>query len=73
LREKLAAVLIIPFSWGSQLDGEKPSTTYFFTVILDHIVRRVAQIKGFRGIENKKIPTKMIKNKLRSNLRDAKQ
>jgi hypothetical protein len=26
LREKLAAVLIIPFSWGSQLDGEKPST-----------------------------------------------
>jgi hypothetical protein len=26
LREKLAAVLIIPSSWGSQLDGEKPST-----------------------------------------------
>jgi hypothetical protein len=26
LREKLAVVLIIPFSWGSQLDGEKPST-----------------------------------------------
>jgi hypothetical protein len=22
LREKLAAVLIIPFSWGSQLDGD---------------------------------------------------
>jgi hypothetical protein len=26
LREKLAAVLIIPFSWGFQLNGEKPST-----------------------------------------------
>jgi hypothetical protein len=26
LREKLAAVLIIPSSWGSQLDSEKPST-----------------------------------------------
>jgi hypothetical protein len=26
LREKLAAVHIIPSSWGSQLDGEKPST-----------------------------------------------
>jgi hypothetical protein len=26
LREKLAAVLIIPSSWGSQLDGEKLST-----------------------------------------------
>jgi hypothetical protein len=26
LREKLAAVLIIPSSWGFQLDGEKPST-----------------------------------------------
>jgi hypothetical protein len=26
LREKLAAVLIIPSSWGSQLDGEKQST-----------------------------------------------
>jgi hypothetical protein len=26
LGEKLAAVLIIPSSWGSQLDGEKPST-----------------------------------------------
>jgi hypothetical protein len=26
LREKLAAVLIIPSSWGSQLDGEKPLT-----------------------------------------------
>jgi hypothetical protein len=26
MREKLAAVLIIPSSWGSQLDGEKPST-----------------------------------------------
>jgi hypothetical protein len=26
LREKLAAILIIPSSWGSQLDGEKPST-----------------------------------------------
>jgi hypothetical protein len=26
LREKLAAALIIPSSWGSQLDGEKPST-----------------------------------------------
>jgi hypothetical protein len=26
LREKLAAVLIIPSSWGSQLDGQKPST-----------------------------------------------
>jgi hypothetical protein len=26
VREKLAAVLIIPFSWASQLDGEKPST-----------------------------------------------
>jgi hypothetical protein len=28
LREKLAAVLIIPSSWGSQLDGEKPSTPH---------------------------------------------
>jgi hypothetical protein len=26
LREKLATVLIIPSSWGSQLDGEKQST-----------------------------------------------
>jgi hypothetical protein len=26
LREKLAVVLIIPSSWGSQLDGEKLST-----------------------------------------------
>jgi hypothetical protein len=26
LREKLAAIFIIPFSWGSQLDGEKLST-----------------------------------------------
>jgi hypothetical protein len=26
MREKLAAVLIIPSSWGSQLDGERPST-----------------------------------------------
>jgi hypothetical protein len=27
LREKLAVMLIIPSSWGSQLDGEKPSTS----------------------------------------------
>jgi hypothetical protein len=26
LRKNLVAVLIIPSSWGSQLDGEKPST-----------------------------------------------
>jgi hypothetical protein len=28
LRENLAAIFIIPSSWGSQLDGEKLSTPY---------------------------------------------
>jgi hypothetical protein len=48
LRENLAAVLIIPSSWGSQLDGEKPSTP--------------CRIKTFfwrrcRGIEEEEAPT----------------
>jgi hypothetical protein len=28
MRENLAAIFIIPSSWGSQLDGEKLSTPY---------------------------------------------
>jgi hypothetical protein len=38
LRAKLAAVLIIPSSWGSQLDGEKPSTP-----------RRITRLRFFAG------------------------
>jgi hypothetical protein len=47
LREKLAAVLIIPSSWDSQLDSEKPSTPCRIkTLFWCHC----------RGLKKKKLP-----------------
>jgi hypothetical protein len=39
LREKLAAVLIIPSSWGSQLNSEKPSTPCCIKTLFWHRCR----------------------------------
>jgi hypothetical protein len=48
LREKLAVVLIIPSSWGSQLDGEKLSTLHHIKTFFS---RRLS------GIEEEEAPT----------------
>jgi hypothetical protein len=47
LREKLAAVLIKPSSWGSQLDGEKLSTPRRMKTFFWH---------RCRGLKKKKLP-----------------
>jgi hypothetical protein len=39
LRENLAAIFIIPSSWGSQLDGEKLSTLYHIKLFSGAVTR----------------------------------